>query len=322
MGRFGAEHGYCVCFVSYDCGGGGVACGRDSGGDQRQGRARPGRKRPAARVVEVGDHGGAAERAGVFRYALLGPLTVHRQHLPLEVSGSLPKAVLAVLLLHPNETVSVDRLANLVWGEQRPASGLAALRNHVMRLRHSLGDVGGALVRTRKSGYAIMVREGERDIDMFRALCDTGHRALREQAWERAHRDLTAALALWRAEPLAGLRTAGDEVALWVHHLHESRLAALEGRAEALLGMGANQDAVSLLRPLAQANPLHEPLYRRLMLALYRTGRRAEALDAYRVLRRTLATELGVEPSGEVSRLQRRILNGDPALAVSEGTPA
>jgi DNA-binding SARP family transcriptional activator len=255
---------------------------------------------------------GSLPPGSAFQYALLGPLTVHRHQVLVEVAGPLPRAVLTVLLLHPNETVSVDRLTDAVWGARRPASAVQALRNHVMRLRSSLGDKKGVLIRTRKSGYAITVLDGERDLDTFAALCDRGRTALREHRWEQAHRDLTAALALWRAEPLAEIRTSGDEIALRLHALREARLAAFEGQADALLGMGADRDAVGLLRPLAEAHPLHEQLHRRLMLALYRCGRRAEALAAYHLLRRALARELGVEPSREVSTLQGLILSGLP----------
>ncbi|WP_194896279.1 AfsR/SARP family transcriptional regulator [Catenulispora pinisilvae] len=251
-----------------------------------------------------------------MRFAVLGPLTItdddgHAIRLP----GVLPRGVLATLLLNANQPVSLDRLIDTLWGEYPPTSVAAALRNHVVRLRHALGDGAAERIQTGVTAYRIQVEPGELDADDFARLCAEGLRAVGEQRWAEASASLTGALELWRGEVLADLPVLiGVEPHL--RKLRDDRLLAYEGRIEADLHLGRHRELGTEIRGLISANPLHEPFHRQLMLALYRSGRRAEALEAYRELRRTLIQELGAEPSAGIQELHQQILNVDPALDV------
>lgn len=228
--------------------------------------------------------------------------------------AGIPRTVLVVLLLNANQVVSSEQLALAVWGERRPSSAAAGLRNHVLRLRRQLGARAGARVRTVVPGYLIEVGPAELDMDLFVEGCRAGRRQLLSGEVAQARECLAGALELWRGEPLADLPPQVDVAAL-VQQLHETRLAAWLDRIEADLAQGRHQELVAELQGMARAHPLHEAVHRQLMLALYRGGRQAEALEAYRALRGTLVGELGVEPSEPVRDLHQRILAADPALA-------
>ena len=252
-----------------------------------------------------------------MRFAVLGPVAVSGENGPVELPGRMPRSLLAVLLLNAGAVVPVDRLIEALWGEHPPASASAALYNHVMRLRRALDDADGERVRAVAPGYLLRVEQGELDLHSFAALCASGRAAARAGRWQQASSELSAALGLWRGAPFA------DEPGLFaddrrVQKLLEERLLAFEDRIEADLELGRHREVIADLRSLAAENPLRESLHGQLMLALYRAGRQAEALEAYAALRGSLVGELGLEPSPELSGLQRRILSADPELAAPE----
>ena len=239
-----------------------------------------------------------------LEFRILGPLEVAGDDGPLELPAGKPRALLAVLLLCQGEVVSVDRLVDELWGEQPPPTAAKNVQGYVARLRRVLGN--GALV-TQAPGYALRVDAF--DAASFQALVEE---ARHEEPAAAAPR-LEQALALWRGPPLADFAYepfAQDEI----RRLEELRLSALEDRIEADLALGRHEEVVAELESLAREHPLRERLQGLRLIALYRCGRQAEALEAYRTTRRRLVDELGVEPGPELKELERRMLEHDPSL--------
>ncbi|HYZ76877.1 MAG TPA: BTAD domain-containing putative transcriptional regulator [Gaiellaceae bacterium] len=220
------------------------------------------------------------------------------------------RALLAILLLNAREVVSSDRLIEELWGGQAPATALGTLRAHVSRLRRALGTE--ERVRYRAGGYVLEIGPEELDVERFERLLEEGRRAL-ARGDPSAREPLREALSLWRGPPLADVAYEGFAQAE-IARLEELRLTALEERIEADLLASDHGGLVGELEALVRAHPLRERLRRLLMLALYRSGRQAEALDAYQAARVTLVEELGIEPSRELRELHQAILNQDPAL--------
>jgi ABC-type transport system substrate-binding protein/DNA-binding SARP family transcriptional activator/DNA-binding beta-propeller fold protein YncE len=243
---------------------------------------------------------------GPLEFRILGPFEVGRNGESLEVPAGKPRALLAVLLLRAGEVVSVDTLVDELWGEQPPATAAKNVQVYVARLRRALGE--GVLV-TQSPGYALRVDGEQLDAARFQALVEEAR--LEEPA--RAAPRLEKALALWRGPPLADFAYeafAQDEI----RRLDDLRLAALEDRIEADLALGCHEAVIGELEALARAHPLRERLQGLLLLALYRCGRQADALEAYRSTRRRFVEELGVEPSPTLRQLERAILEQDPSL--------
>jgi DNA-binding SARP family transcriptional activator/ABC-type branched-subunit amino acid transport system substrate-binding protein/streptogramin lyase len=246
----------------------------------------------------------------VLEFRILGPLEVVEKDRPLLLGGPKQRALLAVLLLHRGEVVSTDRLIDWLWGERPPASAVKTVQVYISNLRKALGD--GLLV-TRGRGYALAVEAGQLDLDRFGALVASGSRALQAGDANVAGRRLREALALWRGPPLADFTYeafAQSEIA----RLEETRLAALEERIEADLALGEHAALIGELEALVRQHALRERLQGQLMLALYRSGRQAEALERYRQARRKLIDELGIEPGTALQELERAILSQDPAI--------
>jgi DNA-binding SARP family transcriptional activator len=244
-------------------------------------------------------------------FRVLGPLEVSSERGAVHLGGPKPRAVLAVLLLHANEPVSSARLVEAVWGQEETPVRRKSLQVSVSRLRKALGDAD--VVATKGTTYEVRVRPGELDAERFESLVEEGRRALASGQAERAAASLREGLALWRGPPLADLAFesfAETDIA----RLEEQRLAALETRVEADLAAGRHGALVGELRQLVADNPTRERLAGQLMLALYRCGRQAEALEAYRSARQTLVDEIGVEPGPELRRLHEAILRQDDAL--------
>jgi DNA-binding SARP family transcriptional activator len=244
--------------------------------------------------------------SGGVEYRILGPLEVLDDGRPVAVGGSKPRALLALLLLHAGTVVPRDRLIDGLWGEAPPETAQTALQVHVSQLRKV---VGREAIVTRPPGYMIEVGEGELDLDRFDHLVE----AARAGDPATAAAQLREALALWRGPPLAdldGVDFAGGERA----RLEGSRLGALEERIDADLQLGRHAQLVPELENLVREHPLRERLRGQLMLALYRCGRQAHALEVYRSGRRLLDEELGLEPDDELQRLEKAILNHDPSL--------
>jgi len=229
-------------------------------------------------------------------FRILGPLEVLEDGRALDLGGQKQRALLAVLLLEANRVVSSGRLIEALWEEEPPDTALKALQVYVSQLRKLLGK---ERLQTRAPGYCLRVEEGELDVQRFQQLLERGE-----------HHE---ALALWRGPPLAEFvyrRFAQSEIA----RLEELRLAALEERLEADLAAGRHAELVGELDALAREHPLRQRLRGQLILALYRSGRDAEALEAYQAARRALVEELGIEPRRELRELQQAILKQDPAL--------
>jgi DNA-binding SARP family transcriptional activator len=245
-----------------------------------------------------------------MEFRLLGPLDVVEGDRPLALGGAKQRALLAVLLLHANEVVSSDRLIAELWGERPPATAAKSVQTYVSRLRKELGD---RRLATRPPGYVLHVDPAESDLARFERLLAEARRAEPAGAAEKLRR----ALALWRGPPLADLAYepfAQTEIA----RLEELRLAALEARFDADLAAGRHAELVPELEASIATHPLREHLRAQLMLALYRSGRQAEALQAYRAARRELADELGLEPGDELRRLEQAILTHDASLEPPE----
>ena len=246
-------------------------------------------------------------------FRILGPLEVAEGERRLPLGGQRQRALLALLLLHANEVVSRDRLVDEVWGEEPPATVDNAVQVYVSRLRKLLqsGNGGGSLSRE-GSGYLLTIEPDQLDANRFQQLVRDGRRARAEGDNERAAVALCRALELWRGAPLADL-ALGQLTQAEVGRLEELRLTALEDRLEADLARGKDVDLVPELEALVAEHPYRERLRACLMLALYRSGRQADALDAYARTRAAL-DELGLEPGEELRRLQTQILQHDPAL--------
>ena len=246
-------------------------------------------------------------------FGVLGPLLVRNGDAVVEVPAARHRALLAALLLSAGTPVPADTLAEIVWDGAPPPRAEVTLRSHVSRLRRVLGPDVRERVVTRYGGYLIQAGEEEVDVLRFRRLCREGGAAARNGEWAQAWESLNGALSLWRGAPLAdvpGELLHRDELP----GLEELRLQALEGRADAGLGLGRHGELAAELLPLTAAHPLRERFYAQLMLAQYRCGRQAEALATYQSARQTLAEALGADPGTELRDLQRRILTADPSL--------
>ena len=252
-----------------------------------------------------------------MHFQLLGPVRVLDETGEYEISGLMPRTILAALLLDAKAVVSTERLTAVLWPDGPPSTAAASLTNHVSRLRRMLGDEAATRIRTASRGYVLGVEPTDLDIEVFTAHCVSGRDAARAGDWLRAKPQLDSALALWRGRPLEDVPALQDDPR--VAQLHELRWLALEGRLDADLFLGRHHEIIGELRTLIAQEPLREFLYAQLMTALYRAGRQAEALDAFAELRRTLIDELGVEPAPTLRTLQQRILNADPDLAAPTG---
>ncbi|MFI0263138.1 BTAD domain-containing putative transcriptional regulator [Streptomyces sp. NPDC017056] len=231
----------------------------------------------------------------------------------LDAGSPQQRALLAVLLLRGGRAASVAELVDALWGERPPATAVAALRTYASRLRKALGPDADVLV-SNAGGYALQIDEKRTDLGIAEQLAGKAEQAHRAGCVDRARELLHRALDLWTGETLAGV--PGPFCEAQRTRLEERRLALLESRLTLDLEAGRHAEAVAELTTLMAAYPLRERLRALLMLALYRSGRQAEALAAYADTRRLLAEELGADPSREISELHQRILRADPGLAV------
>jgi len=245
-------------------------------------------------------------------FRILGPLEVDEGGRKVPVVGDRQRALLAILLIHANEPVSADELIDELWGEDAPASPRKGLQVQVSRLRKALEEGSGRLV-TQPNGYLLHVEPGELDFDRCERLAQEGREALSTEDPRRAADCLREALAIWRGPALAEFSFesfAQGEIG----RLEELRLALVEDRIDADLACGRHTELVGELEALVAEHPLRERLRRQLVLALYRGGRQAEALEAYRATREMLDEELGLEPTPALRELEQAILTHDPGL--------
>jgi class 3 adenylate cyclase/tetratricopeptide (TPR) repeat protein len=252
---------------------------------------------------------------GALDVRLLGHLEVRRDGRLLKLGGAKPRHLIADLVLHLGETVSVDRLIDALWGERPPGSASHAVEVYVSQLRKELGPV----LLTRAPGYALALEADQVDLTRFERRVAEG-RALSERDPQSGSAILREALELWRGPPLADF-TYAPFAQVEIARLEELRWDALELRIDCDLALGRG-DLVAELQALVAAEPLRERLREQLMLALYRQGRQADALAEYRSARSTLMEQLGVEPNPELRALEAAILRQDPALRLSVRAPA
>ena len=252
-----------------------------------------------------------------LEFCLLGPLVVRRGEEAVPVPRGRQRAMLAVLLLNAGRVVSVDEIAETLWGSAPPPSASATVRNYVKRLRQGLGNADQGRIVTRSPGYLVRIDPGELDVTRFEVLLDGARDAARGGCWEAAADQARAALALWRGEPLEDVES--EALALReVPRLTELRLQAAEVRIDAEQRLGRHGAVIAELERLAAAHPLREHLHALLMLALDRDGRQAEALAVYRHARRVLVDELGIQPGAELREVHRQILATGPVVAARE----
>jgi ABC-type transport system substrate-binding protein/DNA-binding SARP family transcriptional activator len=258
-----------------------------------------------------------AARGTEFR--ILGPLEVSLDGRPVRIGGPRQRALLALLLLSANRIVSRDHLTDELFRDAPVDGADHALRVQVSRLRKALGPVGEGRLVTSPPGYLLHVEPGELDLDLFDRLVDDGRSAIQMGDLEAGVAKLREADSLWRGRPLADLEFE-PFARVEVERLLDLRLAAAEDRIEAELALGRHALLVSELEASVGEHPLRERLRGQLMLALYRSGRQAEALEAYRAGRSLLSEQLALEPSPALRELEQAILRQDPALELEATT--
>jgi DNA-binding SARP family transcriptional activator/Tfp pilus assembly protein PilF len=249
-----------------------------------------------------------------MRFGLLGPVVLRRDGALAPVRAPMARNLLAGLLLSANQLVTTDRLIDIMWGTDPPPTAVHSLHNHVMRLRAQLDEETAGNIQTATTGYLLHVAAADLDLELFTQQVRRGHQAKAAGDWETAANEFTAALALWRGDPLADvtsplLRTTKAP------QISQLRLDTLEARVDVWLQLGRYGEAIDELTELTADRPLRERFHGQLMLACSMAGRRADALEAYRRAWRILNDELGVEPGAELQQLHQRILAADPALA-------
>ncbi|MFE9097198.1 BTAD domain-containing putative transcriptional regulator [Streptomyces sp. NPDC007264] len=251
------------------------------------------------------------EESATLRFGLLGPVRAWRGEELLATGSPQQRALLSALLLREGRTATASELIDALWGDEPPPRALAAVRTYASRLRKILSP--GVLV-SESGGYALRLHDARAlDLSAAQELATQAEKAKNSGDLRHARRALNDALALWNGEPLAGV--PGPYADTQRTRLEEWRLQLLESRLDMDLEQGCHAEAVSELTALTAAHPLRERLRELLMLALYRSGRQAEALAVYADTRRLLADELGVDPRQGLKELQQRILQADPGLA-------
>lgn len=258
-----------------------------------------------------------------MEFRVLGPLEVVDDEGPLVLQAGKQRALLACLLLRANRVVSSETLIDVLWGEDAPETAMHTLHVYVSQLRKVLRQARSphhAGLVTEGRGYMLRIDPDDIDLDRFERIAAAGRQALEEGEDADAAARFGEALGLWRGQPLSDLPYEGfprQEIV----RLEELYLAATEDRIEADLRLGRHTQLVGELKKLVRDHPLRERLCAQLMLALYRSDRQAEALQAYRDAQLTLSSELGIDPSSSLQRLERAILNGDPSLEWQPRTP-
>jgi predicted ATPase/DNA-binding SARP family transcriptional activator len=252
-------------------------------------------------------------------FGILGPLEVLDEGHAVALAGDRQRALLGLLLIHANETLSTERLADELWGDSAPASATKTVQVRVSRLRKALGDAGRPeLLVTRQHGYELQVDPEQIDVRRFERLVEEGTAELAGGRPDRAAEKLELGISIWRGAPLADL-TYEPFAQAEIGRLEDLRLTALEQLIEARLELGRHGEVIPQLEALIAEHPYRELPRAQLMLALYRSDRQADALQAYQEARRTLVEELGIEPGERLRELERAILAQDPGLAIPAG---
>lgn len=256
-----------------------------------------------------------------MRFRMLGPLEVQVDGNWSGITAAKWRTVLAVLLLHPGQVVSTERLITEVWPDETPARATNLISVYVHRLRRLIGDPEGKVLTTRAPGYQLLVDPEAIDAGRFAQLATEGRRALSSGDFEQASTVLGAALGLWQGSRALTDVPPSALVSAEASRLEESRVETFQLRIQADLGCGRHAQVVSELHRLLADYPLREELWALLMRALYTSGRQAEALEAYAQAREVIADELGVDPGAELQQLYERILRAEPAGPSVSSTP-
>ena len=249
-----------------------------------------------------------------MQFRILGPIEAVLDSGPAALGAPKQRGLLALLLVNRRRAVTAEQLIDGLWGEDPPASALQSLQVYVHGLRRALG---GERIETSGRGYRVVVEEDELDLDRFERALERGRAALEAGRADDAVDDLREALAVWRGSALADLPEETRRAAE-AERLDELRLTALELRIDAELASGRHDAVVAELETLTAEQPYHERFLQQRMLALYRCGRQAEALEVYRNAREVLAEDLGLDPSPALQELERAILRQEPSLAAPE----
>ncbi|GAA2307784.1 hypothetical protein GCM10010431_29510 [Streptomyces kunmingensis] len=262
----------------------------------------------------------------------LGALDVRENGVSITPTAPKPRQVLALLALHADQVVPVSVLVEELWGSTPPRSARTTLQTYVLQVRDLIGvallrDAADRPARTSKEvlvtapgGYMLVSGEGRSDVREFDRLAGLGYRAMDADDYPRAAESLRQALELWTGAPFSGVQT-GEQLGMEVKRLEESRLCALDQRIDADLRLGRHRELLAELTVLVSRYRTHESLHAQFMIALYRSGRRGEALGIYRRLRDTLVQELGLEPSARIARLHKSLLvaSADDGRASADG---
>jgi DNA-binding SARP family transcriptional activator len=252
---------------------------------------------------------------GTWRFGVLGPLEVRDpESRSVPLGGQKPRELLALFLLNSGHTLSVDRLVTHLWGESPSDGAAVTLRTHIVRVRKVIEDAGSAAALVNHpGGYRLELDADSLDAEVFEQLVRDGQRAAGEQRHAHAVKILRQALGLWRGEVLDDLGPP-DFAATAATRLNELRLVAWEHEIDCELETGGHSEAVSRLHQLVEEHPFRERFTAQLMLALYRSGRQAEALAAFAAARRRLAEELGLDPGPDLRELESSMLRQEPSL--------
>lgn len=258
-------------------------------------------------------------------FRVLGPLEVRSGATVGHLTASKPRQLLALMLLRASLVVPVDTMSAELWDDDPPSSAQTTIQTYVLHIRRMLASTLGVsqaevtrdIVVTTCGGYRLQVGPGELDLHDYERLVADGRAALDRGDQDGGSALLSRALGLWRDTALADVRL-GPVLRIDVARLEEDHFAAVQQRIDAQMRLDNHQGVLCELGCLAARHPLHEELQARYMLALYRSGRRTDALDTFHRLRSMLRDCLGLEPSGRLQQLQQAILNADPALDLTE----
>lgn len=252
------------------------------------------------------------ERSLDCQFSVLGPMVVRTDGEVRTPSASKIRQVLALLLLRANQVVSLDTAIEELWAQRPPRTAVTVVQTYVYQLRKLLAEPSGRqLIRTVAPGYVLDVPAEAVDCWRFNTFVQRGRQELEADQPAEAAAVLTAALDMWQGSVLENVEH-GPVLMRFAAGLEDQRLLATELRLRANLSLGQHREVIPELRMLVSAHPYHEWLYAQLIIALHRAGRRGEALAVYQNLRRVLNTELGLEPSDDVKRIQRSVLNSEP----------
>ncbi|MFB6819008.1 BTAD domain-containing putative transcriptional regulator [Streptomyces sp. NPDC056347] len=257
---------------------------------------------------------------------VLGPLSADVNGVSIVPTAGKPRQILALLSFYPGRVVPVSTLMEEIWGSNMPQSAMTTLQTYILQLRRRLGTAMGPdapgsakeVLATRHGGYLLQVSPECVDVHRYEQLVTAGQASFEAGDDERAAAQFRDALGMWEGTALVDVST-GPILEIEVMRVEESRLVTVERRIDADLRLGRHSEVIAELADLIARHPQHEGLHSQAMVALYRSGRQATALDVYRKLRLRLVEDLGVEPSPQLQRLHQAMLAVDPALDVIRG---